>query len=635
MTLRDMAVVLLFALGALALAALLLTPAQQGAGAVTGGPQRLEILEVGRAGDYGYAVVDYEGSPNVTLLAYHSPPLRKVTILNEPGAIAGGSLARFISDLSPLQAYGFTVDVSANKALGHGIFVVPTGALPSYVLDDLRYNATDATVIYIGRTDLVLSSSGVTQEDWYSALDQRQLSRLIIHNTTPDQFIEGNASLSDEVLENGWAVRSRLDSALSGEGRHTLIVPMNGSEYVRLIASLGGKVAMVDSARMRQRGIPITPSPPSIFPWEKTAIEFSLNKTNGTAMLSISLDGKEVYSKPLSRVREENYFVERPQLNGSGNHVIRVTDNSGIIGGGILHVKDLRVDYLGSSGFSYNFNVTVDGTPVDSGEAAVHLDNSTLSKKFYISGGLLTVPAQLQQGVNVFDISFLGTERHVEVAYSREGLADVYLKYGIPGLLLVVIIYFGARMTRKPVYVIRVGEAAGEIRKEVKMPPQKALSVFRSIRKELGIGKNPITAHEFSLAIKRHVTEGADVTEGNVEELLQRMVKLGLLESHKQYYQLKGEGDVKRNAMMRRIRDKLIESGIAFRMRGGCFVTSQVEIGLFGERFSRNAVVVIEDQHELDSIHAGLTQKQLAALQVKLANGVLRLVPLDRLADVL
>jgi len=74
---------------------------------------------------------------------------------------------------------------------------------------------------------------------------------------------------------------------------------------------------------------------------------------------------------------------------------------------------------------------------------------------------------------------------------------------------------------------------------------------------------------------------------------------------------------------------------VPFKAKGRRFVTDHLEIGFFGDKFVKSAAVVVEDPQELESIYASLGQKELAALRVKLANGVLRFVTLDKLDDVL
>ncbi len=632
MKLRYVAAVLLLAAAAIVLLALF-APSEQAPGDASGA-QSISVLRLGRAGEYGYASLLVNGTANVTMLAYDSMPRKQVVILNDSSGL--GNITPFVQDLMPLSRYGMGVSVSERKVLSdNAVFVVATGALPSYVLDDLLFNATDAVVVYVGSPGLVLDGGGARQEDWYSRLDGAQKSRVVLYGTSPEEFVDANLSLAGSILENSWAVTHRSSALVSGEGRLTRSLPMNGSPYLRIIATVGSRAGLADSGALPRPQVGVEVSPQSLFPWEKFNAAFSLNWTNGTASLSVTKEGREEYGRELGRIREESYFPERMQLTEPGDHVLSIIDNSGVIGGTIIHVRDLRVDYTGSEGVSYIFNVTVDGAPLDNEKATVRLGNSTMEKDFYVSDGVLSVPAQLQQGGNVFSIRLLGTEKDVVVEYSQAGLADIYITYGIPGLLLVAAVYFGARMTRRPVYTLRVGETAGEIRKDVRMPVPTALSLFKSARRELGIGHSPITAHEYSVALKRFVTEGADVTEGNVEEILQRLVRKGFLESYRQHYQLKGEGDVRRNAMVRMIRDKLIQAGTPYRMRGRHFVTDRMEIGFFGDRFGGHAVAVIEDQRELSTLFGGMDAKSLAALRIRMANGSFRFVTLEQLDEVL
>jgi len=609
-------------------------PQPQGNGGNESGKSSFNVVDVNRAGNYGYTVIDNQGEVNATLIAYSSAPQKKVFLLNDSEAIGADKFPELAGQLQRLEKYGFSVDVRDDKVLSSGIYVVPSGAMPSYILDDLRFNASNAIIIFIGRPDLLIKN-GVRQEDWYSGLEEDQRTRLVLINNTLDDYLSSNNSLPSFILENGWAAKAKASFQLSGQGRKTLSLPINDSQYIRLLWQSGEDAGIVDSSMLPADQAEVLSSPKSIFSWEKAELTFTLNRTNGTAVLSILKDGAETYVKELDRVRDENYFLEYFQPKEPGDYIVRVVDNSGVIGGGVVHVKNLQLSYQGSRGYSYVFNVVVDGEPVKNVEAKVSLENSTMVKTFYVSDGELTVPAELKQGLNNFNIKIFNTTRKIEVNYESEGLLNFYIKYGSISLALIAAVYFWARMSRSPVYTIRIGEIAGEIRKDLHMPVQSAIAAFKSVRKELGIGNSPITAHEFSIALKRHVTEGADVTEGNVEEIMQRLVSKGLLESHRQYYQLKGEGDIRRNALMRRVRDRLIEAGITFKVKGRKFVTGQFEIGFFGEKFLKNAIIVVEDQQELDSIMKGLSQKELSALQIKIANGVTQFVTIDRLDDVL
>jgi len=632
MNLRNIAIASALVLVALLLA-IALSP-QSADGSRQEKNASFKIIEVGRAGDYGFAIFSYSGDTKVMLLGYDSPPLKKITILNDSGGMSNERLSEFVNDLKPLEAYGFSVAVSDEKALGDGIFIIPSGAMPSYALDDLRYNATHAVIIYIGKDDLILEK-GMKKEEWYSQLTPEQQARIVLFNSTPEDFLDSKSSLFSYILQNAWAARSNNSENFSGAGKQTAVVSLDGSEYMRVIYEAGGQKGVVDSSVMPAKGVGVYPKPDSIFPWEKSYVEFDLNKTNGTAYFGIWKEGSEISNDELGRVADGNYFAEILELKDPGNHIIRITDNSGTIGGGVVHVKDLRISYAGSSGVFYYFNITVDGKPLDNIKADVHLGNPNKTRTLYVSDGMLSVPADLQKGNNTFNFTLLGTSKAVYVEYSQESIADFYIKYGVPGMLIVIAVFFIARMSRRPIYMLRIGEGAGEIRKDVHMSPGIAIQVFGHVRKELGIGRWPLTAHEFALGIKQHVTDGADVTEGNVEDILQRLVKTGMLESYRQYYQPKGEGDARRNALSRMVRDKLIQAGLPFRMKSKVFLTERFQLGFLGDEFAGNAIVIVEDKHELDSIFGMANQKNLAQIRLKVANGTMQFLTIEQLEDAL
>jgi hypothetical protein len=379
----------------------------------------------------------------------------------------------------------------------------------------------------------------------------------------------------------------------------------------------------------------LTPNPASIFPWQTSTLEFSLGPTNGTAFLSVSKDGNEVLHDTLRRVTDENVFLENLQFSDPGDYVLNVTDNSGTIASGILHVEDLEVSLQQHIGTTYVFSLTVDGAPLTDTQAQVWLNNASTKGTFYVSGGSMTVNAQLNPGANVFNINLLGNVVQVPVENNSDQLFDFYLKFGLPGLVLVLFIYFGARISRKPTYTLRVGDSATYIREEVHLPLAAALEAFKSARTELHLANEPITPHEFSIELKRHITNGADVTEGNIETILKSLVKSGRLESHREYYQLKGEGNVKLNVLRRMVKEKLIEDGIEFTESGHKFVTKDHEIGFLGDKFVKKAIIVVDSDSEIKDLVGRMNDSEKAMLRIKQANDLLVFVPIDRLGGAL
>ena len=594
------------------------------------------VIEMDRAGEYGYAVINYNEVSNIRFMSYQNEPLRKIIILNDSGGLAMAGFSEFVAKVRELEKYCYQVEVKNTKYLaGNSLMIVPTGAMPSYILDDLTHNLSSTVILYIGKSDLVSTTDGTKQQKWLTMLSEEQSKRIIHKDTTLDEIIDSNMStFFTEIIENSWDMLNKTTYVFSGSGERTITVYLGNATATRLIYEThDGTMAFIDSKTLPKLSNIIMPENESIFPWQKTKVSFMLQKTNGTAIMKIYCNAKKIEEKQLQRVMDKNAFLEIIEFSTPGTYVVKVDDNSGTIASGVVHVKNLKIEYLYSAGTAYYFNATVDGKPVESEKVFVSLNNSTTKKNFYVSNGMLVVHAQLQKGANTFNIDIFGTVIKVPVAYAGDSILDVYVKWGLPGLLLIIIVYFGARMAKRPAYVLRIGESAKEIRKEVGVTLLQALEAFKTIREDIGIGKSPITAQEYAISLKKYVTDGAEVTEGNVEELLKALMKKGCLTNYKRYFQLKGEGDARKNAMTREIREALIESGTEFSFKKDRFITKDFEIGFYGSDFKRKALIVIEGKQELREIFSGLSEKERAYLRLQEFNGLIEFVPLSKLGE--
>ncbi|MFN7991912.1 MAG: hypothetical protein U0R44_07195 [Candidatus Micrarchaeia archaeon] len=597
-------------------------------------PTTFSVLESGRGGDFAYSVYSYRGDANITAISYPSEPKRNVVIINDSQAVDAEKLPQLVEHIRKLEAYGFNVSVTEEPKIGDAIYIVPTGGIPSYALFNLQQNSSKGTIIYIGGKDLILSS-GMKQLSWYNALSPAQRGRVIQYNGTLNEFLEnGSVSLEDEILYQSWMALNNTTYTIRGAGIKTAAVPLNHSGYMRLVYVFDDVRGIYDSPYLKGTEQKLVPSPQSIYPWEKSTLQFSLNTTNGTAFLSIKRDGKLVTHEQLRRVTDENVFIKKLEFADPGQYVISVDDNAGTIATGVLSVRDIQIVPIEQRGVSYVFSVTVDGKPLDNAESLVSLGNST-QRKYYITDGTVTVNAKLNQGKNLFNFEIAGSTIPVVVDNRQTPILSLYINYGIPGLAIIIVVYFGARMTKRPIYSLRFGDSANYIRQEITLPVDRAIESFQGIREDMKIGKAPITPQEFTVSLKRYLTNGADVTEGNVEEILKKLAKANLLETHRDYYQLKGEGDVKKNTLRRMIREKLIESGTMFRESEGKFITKDFEIGFFGSRFGGKGVIVVDDKAEEKQLLAGLSESERARIRLMQANDMLSFVQIDRLSDIL
>ncbi|VVC04360.1 Uncharacterised protein [Candidatus Bilamarchaeum dharawalense] len=597
-------------------------------------PPTFAILETNTAGDYGYMVYNYRGTGNITLISYDSPPKRSITIINDSQAIQVSRFAELVEQLQTLEKYGYKVTVSDEPKIGSDIYIIPTGALPSYALFNLQ-QGTNGTIIYIGAKDLILSS-GIKEFSWYDQLSVEQRRKIIVYEGTLDELFEQNqVSLAQDILYNKWMLKSNETYTISGSGIKSSVVPIGSPTYLRLIFDIGDVHGIYDSIQLTKAPKVLVPSPPSIYPWEKSSLQFELSQTSGTAILTIKRDGDVVQTEELRRVTDQNVFIKKLEYSQPGEYTIFVDDNSGTIASGLLHLKDLKINYVNHVGTSYIFLITVDGKPMSSAEVNVWLGNSSIKKKFYVTNGEVVVSADLAKGPNTFNFDVGGRIIPVVVENNQEPVFGIYVTYGLPGLIIVIIVYFGARMTRKPTYRLRFGDSSTYVRQEIRLPTNRALESFKKIRHDMHLSKSPITPHEFTVSLKRYLTNGADVTEGNVEEILNRLVKAGYLETHRDYYQLKGEGNVKQNVLSRIIREKLIESGSSFTEQDNKFILKDSEIGFFGTHFTKKAIIVVDDEAEIKHILGSLSERERASLKIAQINDTLSFVTVDKLSGLL
>ncbi len=602
---------------------------------VPSSPTSFSVLETGAASEYAYGVYNFRGEGNLTVLSYAREPKKTVTIINDSQAIQATKLPELVDRMRVLEDYGLTLRISDEPRVGEGVYVVPTGAIPSYVLFNLQQNSSNGTIIFIGGKDLLLSS-GIKRLNWYDSLTAEQKARVVVYNGTLDEFLDsGNVSLEREVLLLSWMAQNSTNYSISGDGLKTATVPFNRSGYMRIVYEFGGLRGVFDSPKLVSVNQSLTPSPASIFPWEKSSLQFTLNKTNGTAFFSVRKNGKMIEHEQLRRVTDENVFIKRFEYSEPGEYILIVDDNDGVIATGLLHVKDTEIRLIDKRGYTCVFSVMVDGKPLDNSEAYVSLGNSSKRNKYFISDGTMVVAAKLDKGENVFHVELGGATMPVVVDNPEDPIFEFYLKYGAPAFALVAIVYFGARVTRRPTYRLRFGDSADYLRQEMSLPQDRAIESFAMIRRDMKLGKSPITPHEFSVSLKRYLTNGADVTEGNVEEILKKLVRAGRLETHRDYYQLKGEGDVVQNVLRRIIREKLIESGTQFTEREGKFVTKDFELGFFGETFTGKGIIVVDAKADEKRLLEGMSQAERARFRVQESNGILSFVPVDRLSDVL
>ena len=162
------------------------------------------ITELSRAGDSAYVIYDYSGEGNITMFSMSKKPQKDIYILEEEG-LEVERFEEFVEKLRVLEKYGYSVDtVSSWKKLRGGIYIVPNGAMPYYVLKGMEAEGDAKTVVYIGSKSLYYNN-GVKNNDWYSDLDDSFKERVVVYDGTLDQMMEsGIDEFVGDLLKNSW-----------------------------------------------------------------------------------------------------------------------------------------------------------------------------------------------------------------------------------------------------------------------------------------------------------------------------------------------------------------------------------------------------------------------------------------------
>lgn len=592
------------------------------------------ILDSGIASNSFYYVVNSSENTLAQIITSKTPLYKKVVILNPKLSVgfSNESLLHLSSDLDSLKSYGFSVSfTNSTDVPSDSIFIIPNGALPSVFLEKL--NSTNSIIYYFGSTDLVIESNSIKRRDFSNLV--ASLPNFIHVSPSLDQYFESTkGNFSDVLLYSSLSQKSYSNFTLKSSGIYTLSIDANDSHYSRLLYSNSGLKNAVDMSASPYSSIFNFSNNP-VYPNQKTNLVFSLNRSIGPALLQIKLNDKTVSNESLGRLTSENVFIRRLVFDEPGKYLVFVSDFNGTISKEILNVKKIQIIPVSQSGLNYRFSVLLDDSPVQSSAATVSFANSSSSKKYYIQNGTLLISAAMPKGKNTLIFEIDGQSIPLEINNTSEPLFDFYLKFGIPVFFLILIVFIVSKITRRPIYRIRFNSTSSPSRFEQKISSSAIIEAFSNYRKDLSLNSSPLSLSEFNLALKKYLTLGSDITEGNLESLLKKLEKQNLLKSHNNFYSLPLDGDPATLAILRIIRDRLIENGINFNQKGNLFETRPFQVGTKDCTFTKNALVVFQNGSELNSYLVSLESSERSKVEIKIQNGTLILATLENFEDYL
>jgi hypothetical protein len=629
-----------------------------------------------------------EGS--ITILLLGEEPKDNILLLDHP-AIEADNYADFRRSLqSALSVYNLSVkpvSPSGLQNIKNSTILVPTGLFPASLNKDIpRLIENGNAIIYLGHDlSYLLNDDGSIIQNENKTIDFSDAS-LIDENSVVSNgsghFMNIPKTLND-FKDADDAAQYILDALLSSRYQKpisTASFPLNGSfsgertfltegdgaveGFARIIYSAHGRNGSSNGIITRLAGKETGDliGPNSSFSGEEMGFKLFLNESYPQPVflllhLLIEKDGKEISSQKIGEANVMNVWFSSFSVTNSlepGDYLLSIVDQfNGRHGSAALHVKNLSVSVIKVIENSYIFDVLLDGKPVDGERAIVSIDGGDKTVPSPVSAGRMSVMAKLPKGEHAFNVLIFGRTVTVPYKGADETPVDVYIRYGIPGLLLIAVVYIAFRQRPRRKYLLHVPDAGGEKGEVLSISKEEFLGIFNALEKEFGWKKVPLLPEELSYGIKKHLSKGGReliVTDDNVSEELERLVKKGDVSSYGDYYALSswlGRNDIVSLSLRRIVRDTLIEKGIHFSENGVIRAkTGGIEThfyvfknirGILGMNERAKRVVLFKDSKHLSLFKRSLLEGGEERIRISLAiqNGSVFLITPDKLGEVI
>jgi hypothetical protein len=238
--------------------------------------------------------------------------------------------------------------------------------------------------------------------------------------------------------------------------------------------------------------------------------------------------------------------------------------------GALLHVVEYRLEPLESLGGAQRLRVWRDGQAVQEGSARLRLQGSEEWTEARISQGVLSF-SSARTGAQAVEVEVDGTH----LAYAWGGAGDGpwagALRWGLPAMAGALVLYFLLRPKGRTKYRIRLLEQPAPSGAPVRLPAWRWLKI-------LGEGEWVLRADEAAERMQSQRIEGRPlvVSQEGAQALLDELAARGELACWREWYgpvgkenglagEAPGGGNpiIRRRAMMRQLRDRLVEAGLA------------------------------------------------------------------------
>lgn len=628
---------------------------------------------------------------NITILLLGEEPKDNILLLDHP-AIEADDYAEFKRSLqSALSGYGMSIKPISPSNL-HDIknstIVVPTGLFPAALggmLPLLMENGN--AIVYIGHDlSYLLNEDGSIIQNTNRTIDFSKDSYPVGENMviseksgyfmnipkTLNDFRGTESAVScllDVLLYSGWQAPASFASfPVNGSfsGERMFFVEGGGTEegVARAVYSLSGKnksrEGVFTKSVQKESGDLIGPK--TAFPGEEMGFKLFLNESYSEPVflalyLSIEKDGKKISSKKIGEANVMSvWFSSFSTVNDlpPGDYLLAVEDqfNRGH-GMAALHTYNLSISIIRVVENNYLFEVLLDGVPVDGERALVSIDDGDKKSNYPVSSGEMSVMAKMPKGAHTFNVLIFGRTVRVPYQEKEETPIDIYVRYGIPGILLVIVVYIAFRQRPRRKYTLHVPDSKEERGRVLSVSKDEFLGIFDAVEKEFGWKKVPLLPEELSYGIRKYLSKGGKeliVTDDNTGEELERLVKKGEVAAYRDYHAPSawlGRDDIASLSIKRMVRDMLIERGIQFsedgiiKARTGAgethFYVYKNNRGILRMDENSKRVVLFRDAKHLSNFKRSLLEggKERIRISIAIQNMSVFLTTPDRLGEVI
>lgn len=551
---------------------------------------------------------------SISILWFNQKPLKKVYFLMGPSVQASNmktvkeELKGYVEEYEGLE-FDTCTPQNIDK-IKNGVIIVTTGRLPQEIYNNLdTILKNNNVIIYVGMDiDYVIDSTGALIET-HEKRSLKEPSR-----SWDVEYIDGWYKL--KVKENGKVIGYILYLPVSPERTSTLAKqifvnilynkwypPLSEKEYKfgdsQDYLTLFGKPAKSSHGYLRIiTSIVAKNNNQSKYVYKIKDVEvnyplvgrmfYKVRVLKGEP-LDITIRLRAGYIQPVHLIMSldfihNNYIVTTEKFGDikikqvwesrntipnnlhPGDYIVSLHDQYGNVWAlGYLHVSGLYAVIRDIKSGQGTLWVTIDGAPM-TGTVKVYLDDKYLGK-YKVYRGYLTL--DLPKGEHTLRLVYKNSDWEFVFNNTSETLFDRYIKYLGPPLLIFIIVYIMFKRKKPVLYKLIVPKVLEEKTKVKVIKDKDILAIFRKLYKEFRWKiPLPLSIREFMYGIKKYLDPSHEtyITEGNAIELLNQLLKKGIIVGYDDYYIPKNalNMDVRLAVIKRKVHDLLITLGVKF-----------------------------------------------------------------------